>query len=195
MAKIEGLQHSILIVSGSESFDAFAKSALPERRFITIDVRRNAAAARRAVLERYYNIILICVPLPDETGLEFAQDLAETQSAGVLLVTPQDVSGEVQEQTVDEGVLVVPKPVTRGQLNRALRMLVSWQDRIAQMAREVAKAQEKTEEARIVGKAKCALVEKRHMTEDEAHRVIGKEAMDHGISRKRAAEWILDELE
>ena len=37
------------------------------------------------------------------------------------------------------------------------------------------------------------LMEHRHMTEAEAHRYIGKQAMDHGMSRKRIAQEILDD--
>ena len=51
------------------------------------------------------------------------------------------------------------------------------------------------EELRIVSRAKLLLMEKRHMTEDEAHRLIGKQAMDKGLTRRQAAEKILDELE
>jgi response regulator NasT len=51
------------------------------------------------------------------------------------------------------------------------------------------------EELRLVSKAKVLLVEKKKMTEDEAHRLIGKQAMDQGISRRRAAQRLLDDLE
>ena len=51
------------------------------------------------------------------------------------------------------------------------------------------------EELRIVSKAKLLLIEKRQMSEEEAHRHIGKQAMDHGVTRRQAAEQILDDLE
>ena len=47
---------------------------------------------------------------------------------------------------------------------------------------------------RVVNKAKLVLINKKKMSEDEAHRYIGKLAMDNGISRGRAAERILDDL-
>ena len=50
------------------------------------------------------------------------------------------------------------------------------------------------EDLRTVDKAKIMLIEKKQMTEDQAHRFIGKTAMDHGISRKRAAIRIMDDL-
>ena len=61
--------------------------------------------------------------------------------------------------------------------------------------KKIQKAEEKLEELKIVNQAKFLLIEKKHMTEDEAHRYIGKQAMDGGISRGRAAQRILDDLE
>ena len=54
-------------------------------------------------------------------------------------------------------------------------------------------AEEKAEEQRIIDRAKFYLIEKKQMTEDEAHRYIGKQSMDSGISRRRIAERILDD--
>ena len=50
------------------------------------------------------------------------------------------------------------------------------------------------EELRVVSRTKITLIEKMNMSEDEAHRFIGKYAMDNGISRGRAATMILDDL-
>ena len=50
------------------------------------------------------------------------------------------------------------------------------------------------EELRLISRVKITLVEKKHMTEDEAHKYIGKFAMDNGLSRKRAAEYIMNEM-
>ena len=46
----------------------------------------------------------------------------------------------------------------------------------------------------MVSRAKLLLVEKKHMTEDEAHRYIGKLAMDGGVSRGIAARQIVEEI-
>jgi response regulator NasT len=46
----------------------------------------------------------------------------------------------------------------------------------------------------VVSRAKITLMEKKNFTEDEAHRYIGKYAMDNGISRGRAATLIMEDL-
>ena len=47
------------------------------------------------------------------------------------------------------------------------------------------------EELLIVSKAKLLLIEKRQMSEEEAPRHIGKQAMDHGVKMTEYAAQIL----
>ena len=47
------------------------------------------------------------------------------------------------------------------------------------------------EEIRIVNKAKWILIDREHMTEEEAHRYIEKTAMDMCVSKRTIAEKII----
>ncbi len=191
MPKKDDIYHSILIVSASEQFNLIVKKSLSG--FITTEIRKSAVLARRCFLERYFDIVVINGPLPDETGEELAIDAAEQSSASVLLVTPQAVFEEMLANVTDHGVLVVPKPVPRGRIHQAIRFLAAIQNRIHIQERKTQAAEEKLEELRLITRAKFFLIEKKQMTEDEAHRFIGKQAMDQGISRGKAAGRILEE--
>ena len=193
MSKKDDFYHSILIVSASEQFDQIVKKSLAG--FTTIDIRKSTSLARRCILERYYDIVVINSPLPDETGEDFAIFVTERCNASVLLVTPQDVFEDALNRVTDNGVLIVPKPSPRGRIDKAIRYLVAVQDKIHLIEQKARTAEEKMEEMRTVNKAKFILVEKKHMTEDDAHRLIGKMAMDNGVSRGRAARMIIDEEE
>lgn len=192
MPKSIDKQHSILIVSSSGQFDAIVSRSLTG--YISKDICKSAAIARRFVLERYYDLVVINAPLPDENGEDLAMDVSENCNASILLVTPQDVADAAMERLSDHGILIVPKPAPGGRIDKAIRFLFSIQDRIHAIERKRQAAEEKIEELRIVSKAKILLVEKKKMTEDEAHRYIGKQAMDRGVSRRRIAERILDDL-
>ena len=87
----------------------------------------------------------------------------------------------------------MPKPSPGGRIDKSVRFLLAVQNRFHRLEKRVMTLEEKMEEIRTVSKAKVLLVERLHMTEDEAHRYIGKQAMDQGISRKRAAARILEE--
>lgn len=188
----DDMQHSILIVSASGQFDAIVRKSL--KNVMTIDSRKSAATARRCVLERYYDLVIVNAPLPDESGEEYALDVAEKCNASVLIVTPQEVYEEVLEQVTDHGILAMSKPFPKGSMDKAIRFLLARQNRMHQLERKVAAVQEKMDELRLVSKAKLLLMEKNQMTEEEAHRFIGKQAMNSGVSRGQIAERILEDL-
>ena len=190
MSRGEQVQHSILTVSGEERFFPVIRRSLQGE-----CVRTSAAAARRCILERYYSTIVVNAPLPDETGVELAVDAARECNASVLLVVPDDIYEDTLDRVTDYGILVLAKPFPLTRIRHAMRFLTAQQTRLKEAERKVLAAEEKVREIRLVDKAKFLLIERSHMSEDEAHRYIGKQAMDHGVSRKRIAQRILDENE
>ena len=62
------------------------------------------------------------------------------------------------------------------------------------MEQKTASFEEKMAEIRLVNRAKCLLIERKAMTEQEAHRWIEKQAMDRCVSRKVIAEQILQTI-
>ncbi len=193
MQKNEETAHAILIVSASDRFDAFVRRSLTG--FITVDSARSAATARRLILERFYDMIAINAPLPDENATELAGDSADGGSASVILAAPQDSYEDALERLTDHGVLILPKPFSAGQLDKAIRFLIAIQNKMRSLRKKALLAEEKNQELRVIDRAKLLLIERKHMTEDEAHRLIGKKAMDGGMSRKRAAMELLEDLE
>ena len=192
MPRKSDTHHSILIVSDSERFLTIVKKSLSG--FITIDIRKSASAARRSVLERYYNLVVLDTPLPDELGDGLAIDIAEKQNTGVLVVTPQELLEDFMEQLTDTGILVLSKSMPIAYIDKAVRYLVSIQDRMLELEKKTHRVEEKLEEQRLLCKAKILLAKKKGMTEDEAHRYIGKMAMNNGVSRKKIAEELLEDL-
>ncbi len=185
--------HSILIVSASPQFDQIVKKSLTG--FSVIDLRKSAAMGRRCILERYYDIVVVNSPLPDESGDGFALDVRNKCNASVLLITPQDTYEKVLERVMEQGILALPKPLPRQKFDKAIRFLLASQNRIHELEKKNHVLEEKLEEMRIVNKAKFLLIERDKMTEDDAHRLIGKMAMDNGISRGAAARRILDDAD
>jgi response regulator NasT len=188
----EGMNRSVLIVSSSEKFDLLVKKSV--RGFGTIDIRRSTSIARRCILEREYDLIVVNCPMPDEMGVEFALDAADRTSASLLLVTPSEIYDDVLEQVTDRGILAISKPFPGGRMGQAIRYLISIQNRMAGLRAKNRKLEEKLEELRVVSRAKILLMEKKKMTEDEAHSFIGRQAMNNGVSRRFVAERIIEDL-
>ena len=183
--------YSILIVSSSDKFSESVKRHL--KGFRTIDIRKSSALARRCILERYYDIIVINAPLKDESGIEFAFDVTDRCNSSVLFVSPIEVYDDVLENTTDRGILSISKDMVDTRLGVAISYLSAVQGRFKRLEKKTLSLEEKIKEIRLVNKAKALLIEKKDMSEDEAHRYIGKLAMDNGVSRGRIAEDIIDE--
>lgn len=193
MPKEEQIRHSILAVSGDEKIFPLIRRSLRNGSIMSAEHRSSAVEARRSILERYYTIVVINSPLSDESGVEFAIDTAGRCNASILLIVPAGIYTETVERVSDYGIMVIGKPIPVQRINQVMRYLSACQSKLIKIALRLEAAEEKVEEIRMVDKAKFYLVEHRHMTEDEAHRYIGKQAMDHGVSRKRIAQEILDE--
>ena len=191
------IHYSVMIVSLSEQFDMVVKNALRSKvssgSLTTVDTFKNVALARRKLLEKDYDIVIINTPLQDESGVEFALDISEMGNYGVLVVTPQEIYDYVFEQVTEYGIFVATKPMSNERVSQTLGQLLAVWKKIKEVEKKVEVLNDRLEELRIISKAKIVLVEKEKMTEDEAHRFIGKKAMDTGLSRKKVAMMILED--
>lgn len=159
-----------------------------------IDVH-TGAEARRLLPKRSFSLVVINAPLSDEFGHELASDVAEHYTCGVVLLTKSDVIDEVNALVQSAGVITVPKPVSRSAFEQAVRVGLSESIRLLAWEQEISRLKRKLEEARLVGRAKCMLVEQRGYSEAEAHRHIEKKAMDCRVSLRDIAEEIIRESE
>ena len=160
----------------------------PARSLIT----ESGADARRRAGELPLSLIVIHAPLADEP----ADRLAMAQSGAMtLLIVRQEDAAETAARVADSGVAVIGRPFQREAFLQLLRALMAAQARVERMQEENRKLSARLEEARLVGRAKCALIRYRGLTEEEAHRCIEKEAMDTRLPKREVARDILRTFE
>ena len=150
----------------------------PARSLIT----ESGADARRRAGELPLSLIVIHAPLSDEPADRLAMDLAAQSGAMTLLIVRQEDAAETAARVADSGVAVIGRPFQREAFLQLLRALMAAQARVERM-------QEKN------GRAKCALIRYRGLTEEEAHRCIEKEAMDTRLPKREVARDILRTFE
>ena len=184
-------RYSVLAVSASLKFVETLRTLLPEGRYGPVTVLHDAAAARRALAENSYDLVLINTPLPDEFGTRLALDACESSSAGVLLLVKAEHCPDIEAQVSAHGVLTLAKPTSVQLFAQTLRLLCITRERLRGMEKKAVTLQEKMEEIRLVNRAKWLLIEELKMTEQEAHRYIEKRAMDRCVTRRAVAEQIL----
>ncbi|HBE09071.1 MAG: ANTAR domain-containing protein [Eubacterium sp.] len=183
--------YSLLIISSSEQFNIAIKKILPGGTFSAIETRKSASAAKRELLERHYDVIIINAPLPDEFGVDFVMDIQDRHNSGILVAVPGEVFDTVTDRTIDYGVIVVPKPVKLAMVERGVRLLIAVQNRLRSNEKKIKSLEDKITEIRFVARAKLMLIQN-GMNEEEAERYIIKQAMDGGVRKSVVAEEIIE---
>ncbi|MCL2847881.1 MAG: ANTAR domain-containing protein [Firmicutes bacterium] len=185
---------SVLIVAQSDNAVEFLKEILQAASIRNITAKHNCADARQALIDRDFDLVIINAPLTDETGERLAKQIAARGASQVILVVKLEHFDAVAAASENDGVLCVPKPINRTNFWAVLSLAKSSHSRLLQMENENAKLKRKIEDIRIIDRAKCAMIEHKGITEQEAHRYIEKQSMDKRISKRDVAIEVLEEL-
>ena len=183
--------YSVLFVSPAGKFADSLLSLLSGDRFSPVVTPTDAAGARRALLERSFDLALINAPLPDEFGPRLSLDICDGSGTGVLLLVRSEHYPDVTARVSPYGVLTLPRPTTAATVSQSLALLCGTRERLRRMEQKTASIEEKIEEIRLVNRAKWLLIEQLKMTEPDAHRYIEKTAMDRCVTRRAVAEGII----
>lgn len=185
--------YSVLLVSNSQKFNQSLIAALPENKYEPIKVVSGMGAAKRELLERGYDIVIINTPLPDDYGTRLAIDLSSEIGLGVMLFVKSENFNEVYDQVTDYGVLTVSKPASGQIVLQSMLLLCATRERLRRMEKKTASIEEKMEEIRVVNRAKWVLIDELKMSEADAHRYIERQAMNSCLTKKAVAEKIIEQ--
>ncbi|MBR6336218.1 MAG: ANTAR domain-containing protein [Ruminococcus sp.] len=193
--ELKEINYTVLIVSSSAKMAQKLTMLLDEQLCFAADSRSSAAAARRVLAERQYDMVIITDPLPDESASALAVELCGDDHTVVALITDVQNYGDVSEHVCRYGAFVLPKPAPKQLLLQALDWMQSTRERLRRFEKKQLSLQDKMKEIRAVNRAKWLLISSRGMSEEEAHRYIEKEAMDCGVSKLLIALQIISEEE
>jgi len=149
--------------------------------------------ARRTLLMRDFDLVLINAPLKDESGEKLARDIAS--KGMVILAVASEHYEEVSALCENDGVLTISKPINKNIFWSAIKLTRAAHNRLLHVYTENDKLKQKIKDIRITDRAKCILISYLNMSEQEAHRYIEKQAMDMRIPKKAVAERIIKTYE
>lgn len=192
---LDSRYYSVLVVSSSEKMNENLKSILQNSQFEPIKFSKNSASAKREILEKTYDIVIINTPLHDDFGTRLAIDVCTNKSTVCMLLVKNDIYDEIHSRVVERGVFTLPKPTSSTMIQQALKWLTASRERLRSFEKKAVSLEDKMEEIRIVNHAKWLLIENKSMTEAEAHKLIERQAMDNCISKKQVAKRIIEEYE
>ena len=183
--------YSVLVVSASKNFTDNVMQFLPEATYSPVSFVHSINEAQRKICERFYDILIINTPLPDDFGAKFAIDVSDKSPSVVLLFVRSDNYDDVYDKVCDFGVFTVRKPLPTQNVTQALDFLKATRERLRKMEKKTVSIEEKMMEIKIVNRAKWTLINSLNMSEEDAHRYIEKQAMDRCVSKREIAEEIL----
>lgn len=183
--------YSVLVVSSMQKFNDALTPMLPGSEYYPVCFASNIAAARRELLARTYDFVIINAPLPDDYGTRFAIDTCSNAGTVVLLLVRAESYEEINAKVTPHGVFTLQKPTPVQTLQQGLRWLVSARERLRKLEKKATTIEEKMEEIRLINRAKWILIEQLKMTEAEAHHHIEKQAMDRCVTRREIASSII----
>ncbi len=184
--------YSVLVVSDNEKLNSSMASFLAHEDF-SLSVTESVSSGRRMTGQRDFDIVIINAPLKDEIGIDFAVELTDMYACSVLLLVRNDIFDEINYKVQNYGVFTLSKPFTASALNQTLKMLCSMRERLIRMEQKQKSFEEKLEEIKTVNRAKLILVENLHLTEEQAHKYIEKNAMNDRKSKVSVALRIIEE--
>ena len=188
---LEQLSYQALVVSSSGRFIDEISSLLHERNIQPEHVT-NAGEARRSLTEKSYDFVIVNAPLKDEFGSRLCVDVTEHIGTLVVIFASSDVYEDIMQRTVSHGVFVVRKPSSQQTVMQAVSLLISAREMLRTVQKKAGKAEDKLREIRIVNKAKWFLIDNEDMSENDAHQYIEKQAMNAGITKRQAAQIVID---
>ena len=184
---------AILVIAAKPRIQSSVRSALTAKygRVLTAETVQEA---RRAVEREKIALMVIFSPLKDEEEIPRLFDMAERRGIAAGYIVGREIYGEAAYRLEGRNVFVVAYPLQMDQVLQIVSFLYQVQKRFWLVLSEQERLQRQVQDLQIVCRVKCRLVEKREMTEEEAHHFIEQEAMNTGLSKREAALKILKEL-
>ncbi len=186
---------SVLIVSDSARFNQAITELMPASGYAPIRIVPSVSAAKRAALERVYDFVVLNTPLPDDFGTAFAAAQSGNRQTVVLMLVRSSLQEQIQSQVTDRGVFTLPKPTTRQALQTALQWMGAARERLRRMEEADRSVEDRMREIHRMNRAKWLLIERRGMSESEAHHYLEQQAMERCVSKRTVVEEILSGLE
>lgn len=188
---LEERVYSVLIVSAVDGFNVSMQALLPDSKFSPVRIETSITEAKRTLLERSFDFVVVNSPLPDDAGVRFSIDVCSEKGGVVLLMVRAELYTATYNKVAEHGVYVLPRPTSKPIVMQAVDWMIATRERLKKLQKKTLTIEEKMAEIRTVNRAKWLLIDQLKMTEADAHRYIEKQAMDACVSRREIAENII----
>lgn len=181
---------TVLLVTSNKSILAILKQILLPPIF-ALTVTNDVSRAKHLINEKHFALIMI--DLLDSDDLSDTLDISDELSIVILMVEPQKLD-HISYRVSGNGVIAISKTTDIYGFYNVIRITTALIAKVEGIALKQVKLKEKMNEIQLVSRAKLLLMEKKKMSEEDAHRYIEKYAMDERKKRAVVAREILESI-
>ena len=185
----------VLIVCDTKKGSETYKGLFIKYGYSDIDISESCDDARRKTMGLSFDVVLINAPMRGESAEEAAIDIASRNESQVIFMVKNEYLEETGSRLAKYGVITSGKPIQVVEFKGVIRYAEIAQIRINMAKSENSRLRKKLNDLKIVTRAKLLLVQYAKMTEDEAHHLIERRAMDERKSRAEVARDIIEVYE
>lgn len=157
-----------------------------------IAVLPTCTLARRKIIEQDFDLCIINAPLHDETGESLAATIARKGICQVILIVKTDLYDEISEKVEGYGVFTLAKPINKALFWNILKLAHAAYNKIMQLQNQNDKLLNTIQDIKLIDRAKLLLIEKLGLSENQAHKYIERQAMLHGLTKRKIAQNIVE---
>lgn len=189
--RMEELGQVLVIAEKNDAFGFLRNAIAPFYKKI-VHVTTLTEAKRHIVSERVF-LLFAFTPFSDG-GLDEIIGVVEKKGIPAVVVVGAEVYSQAIYRVRGSRVFVLTYPMKRGIIAQAVNIMYDTQMLIRRSQKEKDKLMERLNDVNTINRAKLLLIQQRGMDENEAHHEVERMAMDLGLTKRRAAEKIIDEI-
>lgn len=138
-----------------------------------------------------YDVVIVSVPLRSEFGLNYIAGIRKRTRACVICLAKAGIADDVQSRIKFTGAYVLPKPFAKASLVQTVKMALLAGENISRLEEEKTLLSRRLDDAKVINRAKCCLIQYLNFTEEQAQQHIHRLAMDTRRTKREVAEDVL----
>lgn len=188
---IEKNLHRVLIAEDNAKTRLFLKNQLELLGYSVVGSASNGKDAVEMVVELRPTLVIMDVKMPQMDGIEAARAITAKTVVPIILITGIS-SEDMALQAIDAGVFAyLVKPVTKKQLEPAIRLALARYDEFKSLKGEVSDLKDAIETRKVVEKAKGILMKRSNLSEEDAFKMMQTHSQKENKKMRDIAEAII----
>lgn len=181
----------IVIGSEKESVRTKLKTFFKEKGYKVIGTASDGYELLRQVNSYHPDLCICDFTLKGLNGYEVSRVLVSDRKTGVVALVSTADSQYFSDLLMDPYFSMIKKPINSTILLTQMHMQYKSIQTIKKLEKEIKHLKKDLKDSRLINQAKFILMEKKGLTEEEAHKTILKKSMDEGLSKVDVAKYYL----